>query len=84
MIKEYCEKAHRVVIRENNYGSSLEKFERLFREALQDFPFLNKDDVTIVHFGGNRYKKTFGIELSVENFEIPNDYVMINELEYTL
>jgi len=85
IIKEFCqatsERVH-IVIRENSYGSDLDKFDRLFEVAIQDFPSLNRSDVKVVHYGGERYAKTFGIEFVAE--KAPDGYKEINQLEYTL
>lgn len=85
IIKEFCqgtiEKIH-VVIRESNYGSQLDKFDRLFEVATQDFPNLNRSDVKVVHYGGRHYAKTFWIEFEAE--KAPDDYREISQLEYTL
>lgn len=81
IIKEFCEDGRTAVIRENNYGSGLDKFMRLFEEAQKDFPGLLYENVSVVKYGGRRYKGTFGIEF--ETSSAPNSYIRINALEYT-
>jgi hypothetical protein len=81
MIKEYCEPSARVVIRESRYGSQLDKFIRLYEEALKDFPNLKMRDVEIVKYAGERYAKTFGIEF--HSPFAPDTYARISALEYT-
>lgn len=85
IIKEYCQNdfGYRIVIRESSYGSGLDKFERLFSIAKEDFPELRSSDVEIVHFGGKYYARTFGIEF--ESNIIPSEeYSRISSLEYKL
>jgi len=81
MIKEFCKSSNRAVIREDAYGSQWSKFKRLVNEAKKDFPDLNEDDVEIIHFGGERYAKTFGIEFYT--VYAPDSYSEISQLEYT-
>lgn len=80
MTKEYCEKSHTAVIRDENYGSQLEKFIEFYNEALKDFPNLNASQVRIVKYGGRRYANTFGIEFEARG--VPNYYTRIGQLEY--
>lgn len=82
MIKEYCEEANICVIRSNRYGSNLEKFMEFFAEAKIDFPELTPDNVTIVHYAGESYAHTFGIEFSANKSNVPNSYTRIHQLEY--
>ena len=81
MIKEYCDDMSIAVIRFENYGNNLKLFEDAFSEALLDFPLLVPADVTIVHYDGDYYAKTFGIEFSADN--APESYTRISHLEYT-
>lgn len=81
IIKEFCKDANRAVIREDSYGSQMSKFKKLIGEALEDFPDLSPDDVEIVHYGGERYAKTFGIEFHATY--APDTYTRISQLEYT-
>ncbi len=75
----------RFIIRTNTYSNSLFYFNTLFEEAKKDFPDIKPDDVEIIHYGGRRYKGTFGIEWS-ESITIkrPKEYREISNTEYTL
>lgn len=84
-IKEYCQASQICVIRTDNYGSTLQKFLDFLKEAQKDFPQLTPATVEIVHFGGERYKHTFGLEFKVPTgASVPNTYSPINQLEFTL
>jgi hypothetical protein len=81
MIKEFCKESKTAVIRNNHYGSNLQMFNEMFEEALLDFPNLQMSEVTIVHYGGERYAKTFGIEFTA--IHAPSTYARIGQLELT-
>lgn len=85
MIKEYCPHAKKAVIRTTMYGSDFERFICFVNQARSDFPTkrLEFSEFEIVKYGGDRYAKTFGIEFMVANVELPEDYVIIEQLEYT-
>jgi hypothetical protein len=74
------------VVRENTYGSSLVKFDRLFETLQETFPGATRDSVNVVHYGGNRIKGTFGLEWTVfyDIHEAPKGWTAISELECTL
>lgn len=80
IIKEYCPSAKTVVIRSDSYGSSMSYIQKLLNEARKDFD-VNLDTCTVVHFGGERYANTFGIEFPAD--DAPEEYIRINQLEYT-
>lgn len=86
IIKEFLKKegggGFRIVIRENAYGSMLDKFEKLFQVAKEDFPNLSSSDVEVIHFGGRYYAKTFGIEFDAKTY--PEGYSQVSNLEYRL
>lgn len=82
IIKEYCPASNVAVLRFNSYGSRLSYFMTLFHEAQKDFPTLDYGSVRVIQFGGERYKRTFGIEFAVDG--CPDDYEEISQLEYTL
>ena len=87
IIKEYkkSETSIRVILREDNYDNRLSKFINLFGIAQSDFPSLPESNAEIIHYGGDRIKRTFGIEFSVVlSMSIPADYVEIKTLELTL
>jgi len=82
IIKE-CTDRH-IVLRTNHYTSTLDCFDMLFAEAKKDFPALERKDVTVSHCGGEKYRKTFGIEFEHPNKgEVPDGYFQINQLEQT-
>lgn len=60
IIKEYA--ANRVALRTSTYNCSLDYFDTLYEEAKKDFPELNKEDVSIVKYGGERCNHMYGIE----------------------
>jgi hypothetical protein len=73
------------VVLEKNYGSSLSKFDRLFEVAQQDFPEISRETVKVVHYGGDRRAKLFGIEFEIP-YEVtiaPAGWTPIVELEMT-
>lgn len=80
IIKEYCEDSEVVVIRNAYYGSSLKKFLDFLKEARMDGFSISEDQVTIVHYGGERYASTFGIEFSYPT--APDNYKRISRLEF--
>ena len=83
VIKEFCRKI--VVLRTNTSAKGLNHFDKLFAQAKKDFPTLERSDVRVVQFGGDRYKRTFGIEFDLpEGAKIPKGYSELKELEYTL
>ncbi len=71
-------------IRENNYGKSLSKFNRLLAEAQKDFPDLKDSDVEVVTYGGERLKHIMAIEFVPRGHSIPDTYTVVNEVELTL
>ncbi len=82
VIKEFCPSSNRAVIRTETYGSSVGKIELLMNFAMSDFPGLSKWDIEVVQFGGQHYKRTFGIEFPAAS--APEDYDIIEHLEYRL
>lgn len=83
--------AGRMIVRANNYGSSLAKFDTLFdvmaADALTFEPpiELDREDVEIVHYGGKRYARTFGLEVTIpEGHVIPDEYARMRQVEFTL
>jgi hypothetical protein len=54
-------------------------------EARKDFPELADGDIEIKQYGGERYKRTFGIEfIAPRDRPIPDTYQPIAQLEKTL
>ncbi|MBI2121034.1 MAG: hypothetical protein HYT94_05420 [Parcubacteria group bacterium] len=74
------QRAARCVVRTNCYGSQLSFFLELFEEAKKDFPTLTPEDVRVIHFGGQFYSGTFGIEFTPPE-TVPAIYQTIRELE---
>lgn len=65
IIKEYCERNDTVVLRRDDYAHSAADIYDLLEEAERDFPFEDDDGILnakIVVYGGERYKRTYGIE----------------------
>ena len=82
--------AGRVVVRANNYGSSLAKFDELFDVMAADMltfqpPIeLDREDVEVKHYAGERYSGTFGLEVSIPGGHVvPTEYVRTLEAELT-
>jgi hypothetical protein len=72
------------VLRTDNYVHTLAHFLELFEEAKKDFPELKPEDVEIVHYGGERYAKTFGMEFEIPKGKIcPAAYAKIEQVEMT-
>ncbi len=81
-IKEYCADVKTAVIRLNHYGSSLDVFDEMCQQARIDLPGIQNKDIRVVQYGGDRYKRTFGIEF--KSNENPGNYKDISILEYRL
>lgn len=81
-IKEYAKSSNICVIREDRYGSGLDKFLNMFVEANKTFPTLLPKDVAIKHYDGRHYAKTFGIEFKPTR-RVPKEYNRIEEPELT-
>ncbi|HEY1644877.1 MAG TPA: hypothetical protein VGF75_00640 [Candidatus Saccharimonadales bacterium] len=82
--------AGRLVVRADNYGSSLAKFDELFgvmaTDALTFKPpiELDREDVEVVRYGGESYAGTSGIEVIIpEGHVIPADYIRMQQTELT-
>ena len=72
------------VIRFPHYGSYLNQFIEAANIAKADFPYLTDADIKVVHYGGDRYKGTFGIEFNLPDMEsAPEGYSEIHQLELT-
>lgn len=88
IIREYCQPKTigalpTCVVRTKTYASGLMHFDELFAVAQSDFPDLHREDCEVVHYGGQRYKGTYGIEFFRVG-EIPEIYQKIEHLEYRL
>lgn len=76
---------HFCSIREDNYGRSLAKINRLVAEARKDFPELKDEDIEVVVYGGVNFKGQIGVEFRATSIDAIKDYyIPISQLEYTL
>ncbi len=83
--------AGRIIVRADNYGSTLAKFDQLFDIMAADMltyepPIeLDREDVEVVHYGGRHYARTFGLEVPIpEGHVVPAEYVRMSTIELTL
>ncbi|MFH0805217.1 MAG: hypothetical protein V1916_03415 [Patescibacteria group bacterium] len=86
VIREFCptRSGRRIILRTRTYNHTLEYFQRLFKEALNDFPETKAEQVEVTHYGGDRVKGTFGIEFNVKaETAIPSNYEQIAQVELT-
>lgn len=85
LIKEIClgegDRITTGVVRSNCYGSQLSYIKKLVRAAKKTFPQLTDDDIRVVHFGGDRYARTYGIEFPLLQDTIPKGWKEIHRLE---
>jgi hypothetical protein len=73
------------VLRTDTYASNVAHIGLLMAEAEKDFQALDKARVEVVKFGGERYRRTTGIEFWVEPATIvPATYAEIREMEFVL
>lgn len=87
IIREVCSSGTlpRCVIRTDTYASTFEHIELLVAEARTDFPSLPSIAIEVVKYGGQRFKRTTGIEFNApEGGSVPDAYSPILELEFTL
>lgn len=82
--------AGRLIVRANNYGCSLKKFDELFHVMADDAATfeppieLDREDVEVVHYGGERYSKTFGLEVNIpQGHIISPEYIRMAQTELT-
>ena len=83
--------AGRLTMRATNYGSPLDRFDKFFDVMAADMltfepPIeLDREDPEIVQYGGERIKRTFGLEVTIPAGHIvPDTYVRIQSPEKTL
>ena len=89
IIKEYVvnekHKSIHFTIRTEMYDDSVQYVLDLIEILKQDFSNFSMDDVKFVVYGGQCYKRTRGVELTIDMpAEIPEGYVDGVRLEYTL
>jgi hypothetical protein len=80
--------AGRMIVRSSNYGESLKYLDQLYEVMLSDAlriepPIeLAREDVSVIHFAGERYARTFGIGIAIpERFVVPDDYIRVDRHE---
>ena len=56
----------RVIVRFDHYGCMLAGLLQLVKVAKSDFPEIEDADIEIIHYGGERIARYFGIEFNVE------------------
>lgn len=83
--------AGRLIVRAENYGNRLSKFDELFAvmaaDALQFEPplQLDREDVEVVHYAGSMYKRTFGLEVNIpKGVIVSNKYTQVSQQESLL
>ena len=81
----------RMIVRATNYGSHLDRFDKLFAIMAADAATceppieLDRNDAEVVHYGGERYAHTFGLEVQIPGgYIVPEDYTRIDRVEPTL
>lgn len=87
MIKEYFRFPEgnpvRFIVRRPDYGSKVEDINELAEIAKRDFPQLDDNVLDLIHYGGQRYKGTYGIEFNLDTAP-PSDYREISQVELVL
>ena len=84
-IKEYTptKNGYRFVIRRRDYGSNMRHLLELYDQARADFADISTDQLDVVHYGGQRFKHTYGLEFNSTD-EPPEGYERIEQLEMVL
>ena len=89
-IREYCVnnkmQTVAIIVRTLCYDNSFNYFLKLRKQLRKDFPkLINDKKLNIIHYGGECYKRTFGIEvwLPIDTI-IPENYTEISKVEYIL
>jgi hypothetical protein len=81
IIKEYCKKTNKCVIRTNSYSHQLDHINMLITEAKKDFPNLSDPEIEIILFAGRHYARTMGITFKATG-EVNANYSEISNMEY--
>ena len=69
-------------IKTNTYSSSIPLIMNMVEIAKHDFPGLTDEDIHVVAYDGDRWKRQMGIEFSINiNHPVPEDYKTVI-LEY--
>lgn len=87
IIKEVVKKdngIYQYIVRTQTYASSMAHLIQLLVFAQQYFPDLHPRDVNVVHYGGEYYKGTFGIEWESSKEPRKDVWVERKRLEVTL
>lgn len=72
------------VVKTSTYGKSLAYVKELAKAAREIFPDLKDENIQIVFFGGDRYKRQCGIEFPADTTIVPEGWQEISELEMLL
>ena len=88
IIKEFVriklDDSARIILRTNYYIGTFEYIRNLVNEARKDFS-LEDDKIEIIHYAGDRYKGTYGIEFNVDKgVTIPEKYKEVSQVEFKL
>ena len=86
IIREYVEQENGkklFIIRTNTYAKTLGHLIYLYDIATSDFPNLLYQQCYVQYYGGQRYKRTYGLEFNLDA-EVPLHYQKISELELVL
>lgn len=83
IIKEFSAGQSVAILRTSTYAHSLDHFLKLAEAAKADFPHLKPSEIKIVHYGGKRYRGTFGIEFQITD-PPPESYTRIPQTEPNL
>lgn len=52
--------------------------------AKSDFPNIKNENIEIIEYGGERYKRTFGVEFNCGDSFVPDSYKPIESLEFAI
>jgi hypothetical protein len=73
------------VIRSMSYGCTIASLAQMVESARQDFPDLKDEEVRVVHFGGDSFRGTWGIEFDGGSLSVaPPGWRSIPELHKVL
>lgn len=72
------------IIRLDHYGHSAQVFKDLVDEVLKDFPEFPLEEISIAHYGGSHYRRTYGVEFRVDVANVPSTYERVLTTELRL